>query len=54
MTAAAVAGAKAGSPAVSRPRLSGFAPSTSFSGAMSAATSTPSTPGGSGACRMIP
>ena len=53
-TAAAVAGAKAGRPAARRPRLSGFAPSTSLAGSIAVATSVKSTPGGSGVCSITP
>jgi len=54
MTAAAVAGANAGSPALSRPSDTGLAPSTSFAGSIASASSAARTPGGSGVCRMMP
>jgi hypothetical protein len=53
-TAAAVAGAKLGRPSASRPRLSGFMPSTSLPVGMRAPTSAARTPAGSGVCTNTP
>jgi hypothetical protein len=54
MTAAAVAGANAASPAVRRPSDAGLAPSTSLAGSIAAASSASRAPGGNGVCRMTP
>ena len=53
-TARAVAGANARSPTARSPRLTGLAPSMSFSGAMYLTSSWVLTPGGRGVCRMMP
>ena len=53
-TAAAVAGAKAGRPAARRPRLSGFAPSTSLAGSIAVATSVEVDPGWQGCLQDDP
>lgn len=54
MTAEAVAGANAGRPAIRRPALRGFAPSTSFDRGRAETSTSARTPPGSGLWRMMP